>query len=285
MRLCRYNDNCLGVVKGDKVHDVTKVLDSLPAQRWPLPLGDLLIANLARLRPEMEKLAATSPGQSLAGLSLKSPVANPSKIIGAPINYNDHIAESKADQGIAHGREIKTIGDWGVFLKANTSLVGPSEGVALRFTDRRNDHEAELAVIIGKEGTRIAKANARDYIAGYAIGLDMTVRGPEFQCFRKSVDSYAVLGPWLVTADEIADPNLVDFELKVNGETRQKSNTRFLVFNVERLIEYASSVYTLLPGDIIMTGTPAGVGPVKAGDTMNVEMAGIGRMEVKVRAA
>src|SRR5262245_5382239 len=210
MRLCRYDDNRLGVVKGDKIHDVSKVLDALPAQRWPLPLGDLLIANLETLRPEMERLAASSPGRPIAGITLHSPVANPSKIIGAPINYNDHIVESKADQGIAHGRDIKTIGDWGVFLKANTSLVGPSEGVALRFTDRRNDHEAELAVIIGKKGTQIAKARAREYIAGYAIGLDMTVRGPEFQCFRKSVDSYAVLGPWLVTADEIADHNNVD---------------------------------------------------------------------------
>ncbi|HJS32640.1 MAG TPA: fumarylacetoacetate hydrolase family protein, partial [Alphaproteobacteria bacterium] len=103
--------------------------------------------------------------------------------------------------------------------------------------------------------------------------------------FRKSVDSYAVLGPWLVTAEEVPDPDALDFELRVNGEVRQKSNTRHLDYDVRRLIEYASSFYTLLPGDIIMTGTPAGVGPVKPGDTMSVAMERIGAMTVRVRAA
>ena len=140
-------------------------------------------------------------------------------------------------------------------------------------------------MIIGRTGNRIAKADALSYIAAYAIGLDMTVRGPEVPSFRKSIDSYAVLGPWLVTADEIADPDNLDFELKVGGETRQKSNTRYLDFGVARLIEFASEFYTLHPGDIIMTGTPAGVGPVVPGDVMTVTMQGIGEMRVAVRAA
>ncbi|MBM3601588.1 MAG: fumarylacetoacetate hydrolase family protein, partial [Alphaproteobacteria bacterium] len=177
------------------------------------------------------------------------------------------------------------IGAWGLFLKANSALVGPSQGVALRFPDRRNDHEVELAVVIGRPGTNIARARALDHVAGYAIGLDMTVRGTELPSFRKSIDSYAVLGPWLVTAEEIANPNALDFSIQVNGTVRQKSNTRYLDFDVERLIEFASSFYTLLPGDIIMTGTPAGVGPVAPGDIMSAEIAGIGAMEVKVRAA
>ncbi|MGQ0664922.1 MAG: fumarylacetoacetate hydrolase family protein [Pseudomonadota bacterium] len=285
MRLCRFDDDRLGLVRGDRVHDVSAALDELPAARWPLPRGDLLIANLPRLGDRIEKLAAGAPARPLAGVRLKSPVANPTKIIGAPINYKDHIEESKKDPGIAHGREIKTIGDWGLFLKASSALVGPGEGVALRFIDRRNDHEAELAVVIGRQGNNIPKAEALGHVAGYAIGLDMTVRGPELPSFRKSIDTYAVLGPWLVTADEIADPNALDFELKVNGQTRQKSNTRHLDYDVERLIEFASSFYTLYPGDIIMTGTPAGVGPVKPGDVMTVEVERIGRMEVAVRAA
>ena len=286
MKLCRFNDQRLGVVLGDEIADVTSVTEALPAMRWPLPAtGDALIAALPKLRPEIERLARSAPRVRLAGAKLLSPVANPTKIIGAPINYNDHIEESKKDQGIAHGREIKTIGDWGLFLKANSALVGPSEGVALRFPDRRNDHEAELAVIVGQGGSNIAKADARRHIAGYAIGLDMTVRGPELPSFRKSIDSYAVLGPWMVTAEEISDPNAVDFECEVNGETRQKSNTRYLVYDVDRLIEYASSFYTLHPGDIIMTGTPAGVGPVRPGDTLTVDMAGIGHMAVAIRAA
>ena len=285
MKICRFDDNRLGLVRNDMVHDVTKALDLLPAARWPLPQGDMLIANLAKLRPEIEELAPAAPAKPVTSVRLLSPVANPTKIIGAPINYKDHVEESKKDQGIAYGRVLKSIGEFGLFLKANSSLVGPGEGVALRFPDRRNDHEAELAVIIGRTGNRIAKADALSYIAAYAIGLDMTVRGPEVPSFRKSIDSYAVLGPWLVTADEIADPDNLDFELKVGGETRQKSNTRYLDFGVARLIEFASAFYTLHPGDIIMTGTPAGVGPVAPGDTMTVTMQGIGAMTVAVRAA
>ncbi len=285
MKICRFDNNRLGLIRGDTVHDVTKALDLLPAVRWPLPPGDLLIAHLATLRPEIERLARAAPGKPVASVRLLSPVANPTKIIGAPINYRDHVEESKKDQGIAYGRVLKSIGEFGLFLKANSALVGPGEGVALRFPDRRNDHEAELAVIIGRTGTRIAKADALSHVAAYAIGLDMTVRGTEVPSFRKSIDTYAVLGPALVTADEIADPDNLDFELRVNGETRQKSNTRFLDFGVARLIEFASAFYTLHPGDIIMTGTPAGVGPVAPGDTMTVTMQGIGEMQVAVRAA
>ena len=285
MRLCRFDDDRLGVVQGDQVLDVSPVLDALPAQRWPLSPGDPLIANFPTLRPRIEALLGSAPRRPIAGVRLKSPVANPNKLIGAPINYNDHIEESKKDQGIAHGREIKTIGDWGLFLKANSALIGPAEGVALRFTDRRNDHEAELAVIIGTGGSNILRPNALDHIFGYAIGLDMTVRGTELPSFRKSIDSYAVLGPWLVTKDEIADPDALDFSLTVNGEVRQRSNTRYLVYGVARLIEYASSFYTLYPGDVIYTGTPSGVAPVKAGDVMRIEMQGIGSMDVAVRNA
>ena len=285
MKLCRYDNDRLGLVEGDQVRDVSAALDVLPALRWPLPPGDPLIAGFERLRPAIAAAAAQATPRPLAGVALKSPIANPNKLIGAPINYNDHVEESRKDQGIAHGREIKTIGDWGLFLKANSALVGPSEGVALRFTDRRNDHEAELAVIIGTGGSNIAKRDAFAHVFGYAIGLDMTVRGTELPSFRKSIDSYAVLGPWLVTKDEIADPDALEFALWVNGELRQKSNTRYLVYGVARLIEYASAFYTLYPGDVIYTGTPSGVSPVKPGDVMRLEMQGIGAMEVAVRAA
>ena len=122
-------------------------------------------------------------------------------------------------------------------------------------------------------------------IAGYAIGLDMTIRGPELQCFRKSPDTYAVCGPWLVTRDEIPDPNNLDLSLRVNGELRQNSNTRRLVYSVERLIEYASSFYTLYPGDLIFTGTPEGVGPVKPGDVITADIECIGRLEIRVADA
>ena len=285
MKLCRFDQNRVGIVRGDHVHDVSAVLEQLPSLRWPLPLGDQLVTELERLRPEMERLADRAPPRPLAGVKLLSPVANPGKIIGAPINYNDHIAEAMSDQTIAHGRDLKSIGETGMFLKATSSLVGPSEGVAQRFVDRRNDHEAELAVIIGKGGTNIPRERALDHVAGYSIGLDMTVRGPELVCFRKSIDTYSVVGPWLVTKDEVPDPGHLDLKLWVNGAIRQNSNTRYLVYDVPRLIEFTTSYYSVQPGDIIMSGTPSGVGPVKPGDVMTVEIERVGRMEVRVRAA
>ena len=286
MKICRFNNDQLGLVQEDNaVIDVTSVLDVLPAMRWPVPLGDALIYNLEMLTSEIQGLSAKTPSIPLSQIILKSPVANPSKIIGAPINYQKHIEESETDDGIVSSRPISHISDWGMFLKANSALVGPGEGVALRFTEARNDHEMELAVIIGKKGSNISIEETQSHIAGYAIGLDMTTRGKELQSFRKSADTYAVLGPWMVTADEIHDPNNLDLKISVNGEVRQNSNTRELVYNVEKLIEYSSERYTLYPGDIIMTGTPDGVGPVEPGDVMTCELEGIGMMEVHVRAA
>ena len=286
MKICRFDDDRIGLVQEDKsVLDVTGALDVLPLMKWPVPLGDAFILNLESITSEMQRLAPDAPSVFLSDITLKSPVANPSKIIGAPINYQKHIDESVTDDGIVSSRPISHISDWGMFLKANSALVGSGEGVALRFTEARNDHEMELAVIIGKKGTNISIEEARSYIAGYAIGLDMTTRGKELQSFRKSADTYAVLGPWLVTADEIPDPNNLDLKISVNGEVRQDSNTQELVYNVEKLIEYTSERYTLYPGDIIMTGTPDGVGPVEPGDVMTCELEGVGIMDVKVQAA
>jgi 2-keto-4-pentenoate hydratase/2-oxohepta-3-ene-1,7-dioic acid hydratase in catechol pathway len=285
MKLCRFAPDRVGVVRDGMVYDVTEVTKMLPPLHWPVPRGDQFIADFGRLRPEMERIANGATGKPLASVKLLSPIANPGKIIAAPINYNDHIAEANADQSIAHGRSLKTIGETGMLLKATSSLVGPSEGVAQRFVDRRNDHEIELAIVIGKQGTNVPKARAMDYILGYSIGLDMTVRGPELPCFRKSIDSYSVLGPWMVTADEVPDPNTLSLKLAVNGQVKQDSNTRHLVFDIQRLIEFTTSFYTIYPGDVIMTGTPAGVSPVKPGDVMDVEIEKVGKMQVAIRAA
>ena len=284
MRLCRYDDDRLGLVEGDEIADVTAVLDLLPAVRWPVPPGDLMIANLDRLRPAIESLAPGAARTPLADATLKSPVANPGKIIAAPVNYTAHLEESRADTGINFGTHIRTIDEYGVFLKAGSSLVGPSEGVVSDWPERRIDHEIELAVVIGKGGRHIAQADALAHVAGYCLGLDMSVRGTEDRSFRKSRDSFTVLGPWLTTADEVPDPGKLDFRLEVNGEVRQKSNTQLLIFGVERLIAYASAAYTLHPGDVILTGTPEGVAPVQPGDVMSCWIDKVGAMDVAVRA-
>ncbi len=285
MKICRFDDNRLGVVDGDVLRDVTAALEILPSHVYPLPTVDPLIANLAQVRAKIETLLPNASKKQLSEVRLLSPVANPGKIIGAPVNYKKHLEEARGDAGIHHQNAILEIEKIGLFLKANSSLCGVSDGVALEHPNRRNDHEAEVVVVIGKAGRNIKRENAMEYIAGYAIGLDMTTRGPEERSLRKSIDSYSVVGPWLVTADELGDPSNLDFWLTVNGELRQKANTRDLIIGIAQLIEFASSFYTLHPGDILFTGTPEGVGPVKAGDTIVVEVQGIGRIEVAVRAS
>lgn len=284
MRICRYDDDRVGLVRDGRLYDATAALGGLPMISWPVPPGDHLVANLDALRPALEQAADDSHALPVESVTLLSPVANPSKIIGAPVNYRKHQEEAQADREIHLDRDIKTIDHYGLFMKANSSLVGPGEGVALRFTDRRNDHEVELAAIVGTGGSDIARDDAMGHVAAYAIGLDMTVRGTEDRSLRKGIDTYSVLGPWLVTADEVADPGNLDFEIRVNDEVRQRSNTRHLIFDIPRLVEYASSFMTLYPGDVIMTGTPEGVGPVRPGDTMHAWIEGIGEMSVPVRA-
>lgn len=285
MRLCQFDDNRLGFVRGDSLHDVTSVLDSLPQSRYPVPLGDAFIAALPALHEKIAATADRSLPVPVSRVRLLSPVGNPSKIIGAPVNYKKHLDEVTTDPGLHHQNVAHTqpIRQAGLFLKATSSLVGPSHGVVIRHPGRRTDHEVELAVVIGERADRVAAKDGIRHVAGYCIGLDITVRGPEDRSMRKSIDTYTVLGPWLVTADEIPDPSSLDLSITVNGELRQKANTRDLILGVPELIEWASSFYTLLPGDILMTGTPDGVGPIHPGDVMHAHTDRVGEMSVSVR--
>lgn len=285
MKICRFDDDRIGLVREGAIHDVTEALSALPEQRYPYPVGDALISNLAELAPRMEELADKAPPIDPATVSLRSPVANPTKLVCAPVNYLKHFDEGAGDPEIHFNRHVAKIHEVALFLKANSALAGAGDGVQLRHLDRRSDHEIELALVIGKAADRVSREDALDHVAGYMIGLDMTVRGPESRSFRKSIDSYAVLGPWMVTADEIDDPAQLGMELTVNGEGRQKANTRDLVVPIPELIEWASSFYTLHPGDVIFTGTPEGVGPVVPGDTINATIDAIGTMSVAVSAA
>jgi 2,4-didehydro-3-deoxy-L-rhamnonate hydrolase len=282
MKICRFNDNRIGVVRGDTVHDITSLFQKLGEPGWPYPPYDWIIGNFERVQDQIEGALRNADTVALSAAKLRAPVANPGKIIGAPINYRDHIDEANADQQIAHGKTFTTLEQFGLFIKAPTSLNGPGGVVEFPFPDRRTDHEVELGVVIGKRAKRVSREDALDYVFGYCVALDMTVRGPEFAGFRKSADTFAVIGPWITTADEIADPNALDLELTVNGETRQKSNTEYLIYNVQHLIEYASAMYTLQPGDVIMTGTPAGVGPVTSGDVVNARVERLGELTIRM---
>ncbi len=291
MKIGRLDGNRLGLIEAGRVIDVSGALDALPAQRWPALPGDQMIANLDLLKPLIREAARRPDAKSFAleDARFDSPVATPSHIIAAPLNYPLHVQESH-DPAINHGVHMPThegfetpIDKYGLFLKSQTGLVGPAQGIELHWPGRRNDHEVELAVIIGKGGKRISRADAMSHVAGYSIGLDITVRGPEDRSFRKSADTYSVLGPWLVTADEIPDPGSLDLSLTVDGAPRQRSNTKHLIVDIPDLIRRASAVYALNPGDIIMTGTPDGVGEIPSGCEIHAWIERIGDMKVSVR--
>lgn len=282
MKICWFNNNQLGVVVNDRVYDVTAALKALPAPSYPEFTGDLVIANLPALRAEIERLLPTASSQAVADVRLLSPVAQPGKIIGVPVNYQAHVEEAQRDVAIFTNRYTGGVKEQGLFLKANSSLIGASDAVNITMPERLTHHEIELAAIIGKKVSNVTQAEALSCIAGYSIALDMTVRGPEDRSLRKSLDTYSVLGPWLVTADEIADPQNLNLHLRVNGETRQITNSSQMIMFIAEQIEWASSFYTLYPGDVIMTGTCEGVGPVVAGDTMHASIESIGEMHVKV---
>lgn len=292
MRLCRFNNDRLGSVEGDVVRDVTAALDVLPEVRWPLPAGDPLVAHLVQIQERIKRIAAEAPKHKLADIHLLSPVANPGKIMAAPANYRLHVEMDTKDPTIDAGVHRAQLIDMeapteklGLFLKANSSLVGPSQGIVIPPQAKRLGYEVELAVVIGRVARNVRKSEALAYVAGYCIGLDMTVRGVADRSFRKSSDSFTVLGPWLVTADEIPSPGDLLLSLEVNAEMHQRSSTAAMTVGVERLIELAAANYTLHPGDVILTGTPEGVGPVVDGDTIKAHCQGIGEMTVAVKAA
>ena len=275
MRFCRFGENRLGLVEDNQVCDVTLALEELPPYRYPLPPGDMLVANLAKVGARARALAPRAEAIAADRVPFMSPVANPSKIIGAPMNYRT----GQDEAAIANAMAI------GLFLKANGSLSGPSEGIVLRMRERQIDHEVELGVVIGTAGANIRRQDALNHVAGYAVALDITPHGKEERSLRKSCETYTVLGPWLVTADEIPDPTNLRLQLHVNGELRQDGNTSQMIRDVATMIEYASSFYTLNPGDIFLSGTPAGVGPMKPGDELVATIQRVGSMRVNVRAA
>jgi 2,4-diketo-3-deoxy-L-fuconate hydrolase len=285
MRLCRFNDHKLGLVEGDSVLDVSDALNVLEPVHWPYPRGDAMIKMLPVITEQVEILKDLARKIPLSEVTLNAPVANPTKVVAAPVNYMKHLEEAIDDPETFSREHVRKIQETGLFLKAVSAIVGPAEGVRLRKLDRRNDHEIELVAVIGRTADRVSRDEALEYIGGYTIGLDMTVRGPEERSLRKSIDSYCVLGPWMVTADEIPDPSKLALELKVNGEVRQAAKTKDLIIDVPGLIEFASSFYTLHPGDILMTGTPEGVGPVHPGDVITAKIDAIGEMTVGVSAA
>jgi len=280
MKIASYDQGRIGLIEGDSIIDVSDIIGHEPVA-WP-PTGMLrFIASFDRIKPQILERSRTAERIPLAKVQLNCPVAWPNKVIAYPANYHAHIDEMKTGTGL-----ISTFNasGQGFFLKANSSLSGPSDPIILpALPDREIHHECELAIIIGKGGRSISRERAVEHIFGYSCLIDVVVRGKEERVMRKSFDSFCPMGPYLTTADEIPRYDDIDLELSVNGELRQKANTRNLIVDVPEMIAMASSVMTLCPGDIIASGTPAGVGPVKAGDRIAIKIERVGEMILDVK--
>jgi 2-keto-4-pentenoate hydratase/2-oxohepta-3-ene-1,7-dioic acid hydratase in catechol pathway len=276
------------VVREDAIHDlgalVPPALDLFPQlrMRW-------LIEHWDDMQSRVEDLVASGKGAlALGGVKLLAPVPAPAHVFAAPVNYRKHIGEL-GDRAVSKkGRSAR---EQGFFLKAPASVVGPAEGITLpRGSQRRFDHESELAVVIGRGGRNIPREQALEHVFGYTCLMDLTMRiepgvGEEERSMRKSFASFTPMGPWLVTADEVGDAGSLRNCLSVNGELRQDANTRDLIVGIAELIELISSVLPIQPGDVIASGTPDGVGPIADGDAVTIDIERVGRMTLKVREA
>lgn len=271
MRLALFNMGRLGIVEGDDLVDVT---EQLTGTDTPSAAGALHqhIETVARDGAVLVDLTGCAR-VPLDEAALEAPLPRPGKVVGAPVNYLDHKAEMAYTTSVA---------DLGVFLKANSSVIGPGQDIVLPYTDKRTDQEGELGVVIGRTASHVDAKDALDHVFGYTCVLDITVRSGEDRSTRKSFDTFTPIGPWIITADEIPDPDSLDLRCDVGGTTRQRTNTADLIFGVAELIAYTSSVMTLHPGDVIATGTPAGVGPLSHGDRVVLEIDRVGRLEVGV---
>jgi 2-keto-4-pentenoate hydratase/2-oxohepta-3-ene-1,7-dioic acid hydratase in catechol pathway len=282
VRICRFDEKRIGVVEGEELVDVSEALAEIPPLHWPLPPGDALIAHWDRVKPAIERLAWHGLRRSLASVRLASPVANPSKIIGIARNRRQ-LDQERTDPEVV-GQPRRDGDPVHFFIKANSALAGPADGISLRFPDRRTDPEAELGIIIGKAGSDIAPSQARGHVFGYCIGMDVSLRGMESPSSRKSIDSYGLIGPWMVTADEIADPDRLAYSMSINAREVQSANTANYAFDVATVVSQVSAFMTLYPGDVIMAGTPVGVfDRIDPGDTVSVDFEGIGPMTLAVR--
>lgn len=262
------------VAASGDIIDLHAIDDEIPADM--LRLLDGGVAMLDRVRAAAASASSVLP---IPDVTLEAPVPEPRSVLAIGLNYRDHAEES--GQAIPKHPVV--------FAKVATCITGPDKPIHCPKVSGALDWEGELCVVIGKRARHVAAADALSYVAGYMIGNDVSVRDWQFHAptwmMGKSFDTHGPTGPWLVTPDEV-DASSLGIATYVNGEQKQRSNTNQLIFDVPQIIEYLSAAFTLRPGDVVFTGTPAGVGAaqkppqfLKAGDRVRIEIAGLGVLE------
>lgn len=286
MKIAIFDNHRIGLVEDDLIYDVTQAVPDAGPEFPPVYMSRL-IDQWEKRRDDILAARENAEGVRLETVALRAPNPFPLHVVAAPVNYRKHIGELGKRSVSGQSSAVER----GFFLKASSSVSGPGDGIILpKGSTRRFDHESELAVIIGKRARNVPRDQALDYVFGYTCLIDMTMRmepgvGEEERVARKSFDTFTCMGPYIVTRDEIPEPGDLDNRLWVNDELRQDSNTSALILDVPGLIEWASSVMTLQPGDVIATGTPEGVGPVVPGDRIRMTIEKIGTLTVDAREA
>lgn len=281
MKLATFTHNGqtrIGVVVGTAIVDLSATTPSLPSN-----MIDFLSAGDGALAAAKKASECATEKIPLSDVTLEAPILKPSKVLAIGLNYADHVAESKME---TPKHQI-----W--FTKSPTSIAGPTAGVLNPKVSDLTDYEAELCLVIGKRARHVPRDRAHEVVAGYCCGNDVSVRDwqlrtPQFT-LGKSFDTHAPIGPWITTSDEVGDPHDLDIKCYVNGDLRQNSNTKHLIFDCFAQIEELTQAMTLEPGDVIFTGTPSGVGGamdpmqfLKTGDTMKIEIDKLGSIENKM---
>jgi 2-keto-4-pentenoate hydratase/2-oxohepta-3-ene-1,7-dioic acid hydratase in catechol pathway len=272
MKLAFYNDFRLGVVKGNNIIDVTSVVGDIP-HTGPGDLMSGLIANFEAYRGKLEA-ASAGAGVPVASVRIRPPLPKPGNIVCMAVNYMENGTLPKTPQINA-------------FHKASSAIIGPGDTMVLPDEPATIfEGEAEMALVIGKRASNVSAANAMDYVFGYTNFIDGSARGlPSAGFFAmKSRATFAPIGPYLVTKDEISDAQNLPVKLTVNGETKQEFNTNDMAHQIARCVEWASSVHTLEPGDILATGTNhRGLSSFMDGDKVELEVQGLGKLHFNVR--
>lgn len=272
MRVGVFGEGRVGILEGETLRDATDWAFAHSPRRTEDPMIAFIHAVARGAKPE-------GPPRPSAGVQWRAPLREPGKIIAAAANYWEHTREMNPGQ-----EKLGGIFEKGFFLKAPSSIIGDAGSIRLPFADRRTDQEAELAVVIGRSGRDIPAGRALDHVFGYTCLLDITMRGKEDRGLRKSFDTFTPMGPWITTREEIGDPNALAIACSVSGTVRQQASTAAMILPVRELIAWISRVMTLHPGDVIATGTPAGVGPLAPGDRVEVTIEKIGCLRVDVVA-
>lgn len=280
MKLCRYrieSETRIGKVVGDDVIDLSGVKGVGSSMRK-------LIEDLPVLRPALE--AASEPRHPLATVRLEAPITDPQKFLAIGMNYKAHAAEAEA-------LGVPVPGSQAWFNKQVSCITGPYDPVELPKASEKVDYEGELAYVIGKRCHDVGEEDALSVVAGYMICNDVSARDWQAKSqtvtLGKSFDTHGPIGPWITTADDVADAEALMLSLTVNGEERQRSNTGDMIYSIAAQIAHLSTVMTLEPGDIIATGTPSGVGVasgrfLRDGDVVRLEIEGLGHIENRIVA-